>query len=98
MQKNVQQKWTEKKNQTELKVEKVIKRKCDKIFVKQKGHYNSFNSWIDKKDILILIFFGVIFQNHIPVVKARYIKFPKEVDLATIILKIFQDNSSFHTK
>lgn len=50
MQKNVQQKWTEKKNQTELKVEKVIKRKCDKIFVKQKGHYNSFNSWINAND------------------------------------------------
>ena len=66
MEKNVQQKWTEKKNQTELKVEKVIKRKCDKIIVKWKGHDNSFNSWIDKKDMLILIFFGFFSRTLYP--------------------------------
>ena len=39
-------------NQKEIRVEKVIKRKCDKIYVKWKGYNNSFNSWIDKKDIV----------------------------------------------
>ena len=33
-------------------IEKVIKRKCDKLYVKWKGCDNSFNSWIDKKDLV----------------------------------------------
>ena len=40
-------------NQTEFRVEKVIKEKGDKLYVKWKGEDNSFNSWIDKKDIII---------------------------------------------
>ena len=40
-----------KTNQKEFRIEKVIKRKDDKLCVKWKGHNNSFNSWIDKKDI-----------------------------------------------
>ena len=36
--------------QREFRVEKVIKRKVDKLYVKWKGYDNSFNSWIDKKD------------------------------------------------
>ena len=39
-----------KKNLKELRVEKVIKTKGDKLHVKWKGCNNSFNSWIDKKD------------------------------------------------
>ena len=34
-----------------FRIEKVLKRKDDKLFVKWKGDHNSFNSWIDKKDI-----------------------------------------------
>ena len=41
-----------KKNQKEFSVEKVIKRKGDKIYVNWKGYDSSFNSWIDKKDIM----------------------------------------------
>ena len=33
-------------------LEKVIKRKDDKLYVKWKGYDNSFNSWIDKKDLV----------------------------------------------
>ena len=40
------------KNQKDFRVEKVIKRKSDKLYVKWKGYDNSFNSWIDKKDIV----------------------------------------------
>ena len=40
----------QKANQEELRIEKVIKRKGDKLHVKWKGYDNSFNSWIDKKD------------------------------------------------
>ena len=39
-------------NQEEFRIVKVIKRKGDKIYVKWKGYDNSFNSWIDKKDLV----------------------------------------------
>ena len=38
--------------QNKFRIEKVIKRKGDKLFPKWKGYDNSFNSWIDKKDII----------------------------------------------
>ena len=39
-------------NQQKFRIEKVIKRKGDKLHVKWKGYDNSFNSWIDKKDLV----------------------------------------------
>ena len=42
----------QKTNQKEFRIEKVIKRKGDKLYVKWKGYDNSFNSWIDKKDLV----------------------------------------------
>ena len=39
-------------NQEEFRIAKVIKRKGDKIYVKWKGYDSSFNSWIDKKDLI----------------------------------------------
>ena len=36
----------------EFRIEKVIKRKSDKLYVKWKGYDNSFNSWTDKKDLV----------------------------------------------
>ena len=41
-----------KTNQKELGIEKVIKRKSDKLYVKWKGYDSSFNSWIYKKDLV----------------------------------------------
>ena len=38
-----------KKQIKKFRVEKVIKRKGDKRYVKWKGYNNSFNSWTDKK-------------------------------------------------
>ena len=32
--------------------ERPIKKKCDKSYVKWKDYQNSFNSWIDKKDVI----------------------------------------------
>ena len=46
------EKELKKTNQKEFRVENVIKRKSDKSYVKWKGYDSSFNSWIDKKDIL----------------------------------------------
>ena len=39
----------QKTNQEEFRIEKVIKKKGNKLYVKWKGYDNSFNSWIDKK-------------------------------------------------
>ena len=36
----------------EFRIEQVIKRKGDKLYAKWKGYNNSFNSWVDKKDIV----------------------------------------------
>ena len=38
--------------QKEFRIEKLIKRKSDKIYVKWKGYDNSFNSCIGKKDLV----------------------------------------------
>ena len=42
----------QKTNQKEFRIEKVLKRKGDKLYVKWKGYDNRFNSWIDKKDLI----------------------------------------------
>ena len=42
----------QKPNQKKFRIKKVITRKGDKLYVKQKGNDNLFNSWIDKKDIV----------------------------------------------
>ena len=41
-----------KTNQEEFRIEKVIKKKGNKLFVKWKWYDNSCNSWIDKKDVV----------------------------------------------
>ena len=46
------EKELQKTNQQELRIEKVLKKKGDKLYVKWKGYDNSFNSWIDKKDLM----------------------------------------------
>ena len=46
------EKELQKTNQKEFRIEKVIKRKGNKLYVKWKGCNNSFNSWIDKKDLI----------------------------------------------
>ena len=39
-------------NRKEFRMEKVIKKKKDKLYVKGKGYNNSFNGWIYKRDIV----------------------------------------------
>ena len=43
------EKELQKTNQKEFRLEKILKRKGDKLYVKWKGYDNSFNSWINKK-------------------------------------------------
>ena len=44
------EKELQKTNQKEFRIEKVIKRKGNKLWVKRNGYDNYFNTWIDKKD------------------------------------------------
>ena len=46
------EKELQKTNQKEFRIEKVIRRKGDKLYVKWKGYDNRFNSWINKKDLV----------------------------------------------
>ena len=46
------EKELKKTSQEKFRIEKVLKRKGDKLYVKWKGHNNSFNSWIDEKDVV----------------------------------------------
>ena len=43
------EKELQKTNQKEFRIEKVLKRKGDKLYIKWKGYDKRFNSWIDKK-------------------------------------------------
>ena len=46
------EKELQKIDQQEFRIEKVIKKNGDKLYIKWKGYDNSFNSWIDKKDLV----------------------------------------------
>ena len=46
------EKELQKTNQEEFRIEKVIKRKGDKMYVKWKGYDNSFNIWNDKSSLV----------------------------------------------
>ena len=46
------EKELQKTNQEKFRIEKVLKRKGDKFYVKWKVYDNRFNSWIDKKDLI----------------------------------------------
>ena len=46
------EKELQKTNQEEFRIEKVIRQKGDKHYVKWKGYDNSFNSWIDKGNLV----------------------------------------------
>ena len=46
------EKELQKVNQKEFRIEKIIKRKGNKLYVKWKGYDSSFNSYIDKKDLV----------------------------------------------
>ena len=45
------EKEAQKTNQKEFRIEKVLKRNGDKLYVKYKGYDKRLNSWIDKKDL-----------------------------------------------
>ena len=46
------EKELQKTNEKEFRIEKILKKKSDNLYVKWKDYDNSFNSWIDKKDLV----------------------------------------------
>ena len=48
---NFYKKELQKTSQEKFRIEKVIKRKGDKLYVKWKRYNNSFNSWINKNEL-----------------------------------------------
>ena len=46
------EKELQKASQEKFRIEKVLKRKGDKLYVKWKRYDNRFNSWVDKKDLI----------------------------------------------
>ena len=46
------EKELQKTNQQEFRVEKLIKKKGHKLYVKWEGYDNSFSSWIDKNYVI----------------------------------------------
>ena len=46
------EKELQKASQEKFRIQKVLKRKGDKLYVKWKRYDNRFNSWVDKKDLI----------------------------------------------
>ena len=46
------EKELQKIDQQEFRLEKIINKKGNRVYVKWKGYDNSFNSWIDEKDLV----------------------------------------------
>ena len=65
------EKWLQKTNQKEFRIEKMIKKRGDKLYVKWKGYDNSFNSWIDKKSFSLIL--SYVFNNKISSYKSESI-------------------------
>ena len=71
-------------DQQEFRIEKVIKKKGDKLYVKWKGYDNSFNSWIDRKDLVKMSDYF----------RRRYKRFDVKVDLSNYATKTDLKNVS----
>ena len=61
------EKELQKTNQQEFRIEKVIKRKGDKLYVKWKGYDSSFNSWIDKKRLCVILSVAIPLYKNEPI-------------------------------
>ena len=74
------EKELQKANQKKFRIEKVIKRKGNKLYVKWKRYNNSFNSWIDKKRSYKMSQYFLPFRSHGGDIKV-------ELDLSNYVTK-----------
>ena len=80
------EKELQKTNQRKNRIEKVIKRKGDRLYVKRQGYDNSFNKWINKKDF--------VWFYHIKISKF----YPKPSETFGRDINVTVDLSSYATK
>ena len=53
-----------KTNQKEFRIEKVTRRKDDKLYIKWKGYDSLFNNWIDKKRFSVILLISIpLYKN-----------------------------------
>ena len=71
-------------NQKQFRIEKVIKGKGNKLYVKWKGHNDSFNSWIDKKDVVIWLSNYATKSDFRKAIGVDTLQFAKKDDLANL--------------
>ena len=96
---NFYEKELQKLNKKESRIEKVLKRKGDKLYVKWKGYSNSFNSWIDKKDLILK--WPITFLSRLEVLeeilmlKLIFYNYAAKIDLKNVT---HVDTSSFALK
>ena len=76
-----------KKINLEFRVEKVIKRKRDKLYVKWTSYDNYFDSWIDKKDIVCII-------KYLPELKSSGGRLKVELNLSNYATKADLKNAT----
>ena len=77
----------QKTNQKEFRVEKIIKSKGDKLYLKLKGCDNLFNSWIDQKDI-------IWWSEYFPELKSSGGRVKVELDLSNYAAKANSKNAT----
>ena len=77
----------QKANQKEFRIEKLIKGKGDKSYVKWKGYDSSFSSWIDQKDIIYM-------SEYFPEPKSLGGKVKVELDLSNYTTKADLKNAT----
>ena len=81
------EKELQKTNQKVFRIEKVINRKGDNIYIKWKWYNNSFNSWIDKKDIMLM-------SEYFPKLKSLGANVKVELDLSNYRTKADLKNAT----
>ena len=75
----------QKTNQKEFKIEKLLKKKGDKLYKKWKVYNNSFNSWIDKNDLVR--FYHIKMSQYFP---KPYMSHLMEILILKLIFQIIQ--------
>ena len=98
------EKELQKTNQEEFRIGKVIRRKGDKLYVKWKGYDNSFNSWIDKANLVQRTSKDIKMSQYYPPYRSSSNNIKVELNLANYATKTDLNNithvdvSSFASK
>ena len=78
----------QKTNKKEFRIEKILKKKGDKLYVTWKDYDNSFNSWIGKKDLVQYYYTFLSYKMD------QYFPKPYEPFSGDISVKVYLSNSA----